>query len=424
MIKRLLPPKGGFAYESGFLVVTTIIGNVLGWVYQIYVARVLGLELFGVFCALVGIFSVAMLGGGAFRIQVAAVTARIAARWGGEAATGNFLRIGRQFIFVFLPILLVFLFASRPIASFLHTGSTGPVIVTGFAIFGTLLFSVTLGLMQGLQRFRSLGAVGYILPPALKLVFGFILVRAGLGLAGAMAAVLVAEFSGLSVAMLLWRKRFTRARRGKPVGDSSIYRLILPGLVFAFFLATPTNLDVPLAVHYFSPEQGGIFASAATFGKVITFLPLGVSLAMLPMVAERHARQEPTTRLALQGLAATIALSGVVALVYWFLPDILIRLFFGQPYLETRSILGWYGTAMVVFSANIFLVQYAVAINKRHYVFISGLTTVAIILGVVFWHTSLQQVVLVMLAGNLVLLLCCLPLLLPAGRGAGDTTRK
>ncbi len=80
MIKRLLALRGSFAYESGFLVIATVVGNALGWVFQILVARALGVELFGLFGALVGIFYVAMLGGGAFRIEVATITARIAAR--------------------------------------------------------------------------------------------------------------------------------------------------------------------------------------------------------------------------------------------------------------------------------------------------------------------------------------------------------
>jgi O-antigen/teichoic acid export membrane protein len=406
------------------LIMATIVGNALGWAYQIAVARILGVELFGVFGALVGIFYVAMLGGGAFRVEIAAITARVAARRGEDAAIGNFLRICRQFMLIFVPVLLIFLFASVPIASFLHVNSIGPVIVTGFTIFGTLLFMVALGFLQGLQRFRSLGVIGYIMPPALKLTSGLAFIMAGLGLVGAMLAVLVAEFSGLFASLWLWRKRLIRAPQAQSGSDGSVYRLILPGLVLALFLATPTNLDVPLVVHFFGPQAGGIFASAATLGKIITFLPMGVSLAVLPMVAEQHARRQPTTRLALQGLAATILLSGMVAFAYCFLPDFFINLFFGQSYLKMAAILGWYGATMVVFSANTLLVQYAVAMNRRFYVFISGLVTLAVILTVAFWHTSLQQVIFVMLAGNLLLFLVCLPLLLPVRRSAEDTTGK
>ena len=412
VVRRLRDIKGSFAYESGFLVVATVVGNTLGWVYHIFVARMLGVELFGLFGALVGLFYVAMLGGGAFRIEVAAVTARLAAQQGEGEAVAAFVRMGKKFFLVFLVPLVLFIIFARPIASFFHTDSTGVIIVVGFTIFGTLLFMVALGFLQGLQKFRHLAYIGYVLPPGIKLLAGVVLVLAGLKLLGALTAVVLAEFTGLVVAMFPWRKRFAHAIKSKSATDTSVFRLVLPGLVLAFFIAAPTNLDVPLVVHFFSAGDSGIYTCAATFGKIIVFLPIGVSLVMLPMVAEKQALKMPTRDLALQGLLFTFALCAVATLVCWLFPEFFINLFFGGSYLGAAELLSWYSAAMLVFALNLFLVQYAIAVGKRQYIFISGLATLVIILTISFGPGTLHQVIKVMLIGNLVLLLLCSPLLI------------
>jgi len=404
--------KGSFAYESGFLVLATVVGNVLGWVYHIFVARTLGVELFGLFGALVGLFYVAMLGGGAFRIEVATIMARLSAQQGEEEAVAAFVKMGQRFLLVFLVPLILFIIFARPIASFFHTDSTGVIIVVGFTIFGTLLFMVALGFLQGLQKFRRLGYIGYVLPPSIKLFSGVVLVLAGLKLLGALTAVVLAEFTGLFVAMFPWRKRFAHAMKHKSTTDISVFRMVLPGLVLAFFIATPTNLDVPLVVHFFSASEAGIYACAATFGKIIVFLPIGVSLVMLPMVAERHALKKSTRDLAWQGLLFTLVLCTVATLVCWLFPELFINIFFGKPYLEAAELLGWYSAAMLVFALNLFLVQYAIALGERRYIYISGLITLAIILTISFWPSTLHQVISVMLFGNLLLLFLCSPLLI------------
>ncbi len=412
MIHRLRDIKGSFAYESGFLVIATVAGNALGWVYQIFVARMLGVELFGLFGALGGLFYVAMLGGGAFRIEVAAITARLAAQQGEDEAVAAFLKMGKKFFLVFLVPLALFIVFARPIASFFHTDSIGVIIIVGFTVFGTLLFMVVLGFLQGLQKFRHLAYIGYILPPGVKLLSGVVFILSGLKLLGALSAVLLAEFTALIVATFPWRKRFAHALPSNTATDTSVFRLVLPGLVLAFFIAAPTNMDVPLVVHFFSAGESGIYACAATFGKIIIFLPIGVSLVMLPMVAKRHTLKMPTRDLAWQGLLFTLALCAVATLVCWLFPEFVISIFFGKSYLAAAELLGWYSTAMLVFALNLFLVQYALAVGKRQYIFLSGLVTLAIILTISFWPGTLHQVINVMLIGNLILLLLCSPLLL------------
>jgi len=417
MIRGLRDIKGSFAYESGFLVIATVAGNALGWVYQIFVARMLGVEIFGLFGALGGLFYVAMLGGGAFRIEVAAITARLAAQQGEDEAVAAFLKMGKKFFLVFLVPLILFIVFARPIASFFHTDSIGVIIIVGFTVFGTLLFMVVLGFLQGLQKFRHLAYIGYILPPGVKLLSGVVFILSGLKLLGALSAVLLAEFTALIVATFPWRKRFAHALTSNTAADTSVFRLVLPGLVLAFFIAAPTNMDVPLVVHFFSAGESGIYACAATFGKIIIFLPIGVSLVMLPMVAKRHALKMPTRDLAWQGLLFTLALCAVATLVCWLFPEFVISIFFGKSYLAAAELLGWYSTAMLVFALNLFLGQYALAVGKRQYIFISGLVTLAIILTISFWPGTLHQVINVMFVGNLVLLLLCSPLLLKKGLG-------
>ena len=418
LLRKPADGPGGLALTTGFVFVAMGAGNFMGYLYQLFVARTLGAETFGVFGALLGIFYVATLCGNGFRIGIAAGVARRVAELGEIQAVAPYLRKVIWLAPIFLGIPLSFLVTAKWISAWLHLASSGPILILGFAIFSTLLLAVGLGLLQGLQRFGRLVTIGYLLPQGLKLLFGAVFIIAGWQLLGAVGALLVSEFIPLSLVAWQFRKQLSMVSRTESLPDSLPSDGVFPGLLLAFFIAAPTNLDVVLVVHFFDAAQSGIYAAVATIGRVVIFLPMAVSLVVLPKVAERHASGLPTTDLVLKGLFFTIVVCAPAVLFCWLVPNTVIKLLFGEPYREAAPLVGWYSFAMLIFVVNLLLVQHLLAVGRRRHIYFIDSITFGTLLTIYFWHPAVQQVVTVLLAGNLITLCyvgICLGLWLKSG---------
>lgn len=91
-----------------------------------------------------------------------------------------------------LIVFVLLLSSSNHIASFLNIKSTIPVVIVAVVLIFSVLVPVNTGILQGLQKFEWLGFIN-VLYAATKLISGIILVRIGLGVNGALGALIVAS---------------------------------------------------------------------------------------------------------------------------------------------------------------------------------------------------------------------------------------
>ena len=138
---------------------------------------------------------------------------------------------------------------------------------------------------------------------------------------------------------------------------------------------------------------------------------MAVSLILLPRATERHTLGQDTRNILLQSLILTFILSGGVALICWVFPDTVIRLFFGEAYLEAAALVGLYASAMLLFSLNIVLIHYSLAIHNLWLMLLADIITLVEVVAIVLMHQSLFQIMWILVWGNLLILLVNLPYL-------------
>jgi len=393
-----------FALQTTKLFIASALGGLLGYVYLLLAGRALGAESYGAFGSLFGIFYVFSLVGDALRIAIANQVASLAAREGDSAAIGVVLKSAAKLVLVGLLIVILLMANSAAVASFFHMSSTGPVLVLGGALLTTLLLFVLLGIIQGLQLFGWLALAGYLLPHGLKLAFGALALWMGWKLVGLVGALLASNAIAIGIALLPLSRLATAAMRRSPSAPSVHFgRLAAPALMIGIVICVPTSVDVMLVTHFFDSESAGLYNAAATMGKVVLFLPIAVSLVMLPRVSERHGLGGETRSLLRLGLTCVAAISGAITIAYWILPEGLVRLLFGQEYLLAAPLIGWYGIAMTLFAINYLFAQYDLATsNTRGLMMAIGITLIQVIV-IATVHSSLLQIIRVLLLGNLVL---------------------
>lgn len=340
MLARARQHSGGL-----YLFVATFVANVLGYGYQVVMARLLRPEEYAVLTALFGILILESISSQVIQSATAKLAAQYRAR-DEEAALHAFVR--RWAVRVgggAAAIGLVVATLSGAIASALALPALS-VALLGLTLFLALSFTFGLGLLQGLARFVWMGTA-LIAQAGARLAVGVVLVLAGLGVDGAFSGATAAIAISLAVLAVPLVPLF-RAARGSTVkhelGGAETRFFALSAVVLLAYAAL-TNIDAVLARSLLGPDEAGAYAGAITMGKIVLFAPIAIGFLLLERTARAHARGEDTDRALYLALAFVLATSGLVALAYILLPEFIVPIVVGSQYPETAKIVGTYGVA-------------------------------------------------------------------------------
>ncbi len=340
MLARARQHSGGI-----YLFVATSVANVLGFGYQIVMARLLRPEEYAVLTALFGILILESISSQVIQSATAKLAAQYRAR-DEEAALHAFVRrwavrVGGGAAAVGLLVAVL----SGAIARVLALPALS-VALLGLTLFLALSFTFGLGLLQGLARFVWMGTA-LIAQAGARLGVGLVLVLAGLGVDGAFTGATAAIAISLAVLAVPLIPLF-RAARGSTVkhelGADETRFFALSAVVLLAYAAL-TNIDAVLARSLLGPEEAGAYAGAITMGKIVLFAPIAIGFLLLERTARAHARSEDTDRALYLALAFVLATSGLVAVAYILLPEFLVPIVVGSQYPETAKIVGTYGVA-------------------------------------------------------------------------------
>jgi O-antigen/teichoic acid export membrane protein len=340
VIARARQHSGGL-----YLFGATFVANILGYGYQVVMARLLRPEEYAVLTALFGILILESISSQVIQSATAKLAAQYRAR-DEEAALHAFVRrwavrVGGGAAAVGLLVAVL----SGAIAGALALPPLS-VALLGVTLFLALVFTFGLGLLQGLARFVWMGTA-LIAQAGGRLAVGVVLVFAGFGVDGAFTGATAAIAISLLV-LAVPLVPLLRAARGSTVkhelGATETRFFALSAVVLLAYAAL-TTIDAVLARPLLGPEGAGAYAGAVTMGKIVLFAPIAIGFLLLERTARAHARGEDTDRALYLALAFVLATSGLVAAAYILLPQFLVPLIVGSQYPETAKIVGTYGVA-------------------------------------------------------------------------------
>jgi O-antigen/teichoic acid export membrane protein len=340
MLARARQHSGGL-----YLFVATFVANVLGYGYQVVMARLLRPEEYAVLTALFGILILESISSQVIQSATAKLAAQYRAR-DEEAALHAFVRrwaarVGGGAAAVGVLVALL----SGALAGALALPALS-VALLGLTLFLALVFSFGLGLLQGLARFVWMGTA-LVAQAGGRLAAGVMLVLAGFGVDGAFTGATAAIALSLGVLAIPLIPLF-RAARGSTVkhelGPAETRFFALSAVVLLAYAAL-TNIDAVLARSLLGADAAGAYAGAITMGKIVLFAPIAIGFLLLERTARAHARGEDTDRALYLALAFVLATSGLVALAYILLPEFIVPIVVGSQYPETPKIVGTYGVA-------------------------------------------------------------------------------
>ncbi|PYX40315.1 MAG: hypothetical protein DMG81_06705 [Acidobacteria bacterium] len=290
---------------------------------------------------------------------------------------------------------------STVIAQYLRLPSSHDIVLLAI---GTALYvplGVRRGMLQGCYDFTRL-AINFVLEALIKIVGALLLLHYGFGVTGVIAAVV---FS-IAIAYATADPPIQRTSERKPVSVS--FREGMQASVFFLAQVIISNLDILLVKHYFAPDVAGLYAVVALVGRVVYMFSWSVISSMFPVSAAAH---QKTSRTVLQ--SALLLVSGMTAMftvAVWLAPLSLWKSVLGSTFLDAShasfsSLLASYSAMTAVYSVAVVLLTYEMSRRIANATWVqlgfSGLLPV----GIMLFHETLHQVIMVQLFLMLGLLL-------------------
>jgi O-antigen/teichoic acid export membrane protein len=390
---------------STILFITSMVGNVANYFFQFYMSRYLSVDNFGAMSSLLSLMVITSVPSAAILLIITKYSSEFKARDEIYHIQSLLLRAFKHIGSLALVILMIFLASSDIISTYLQIDARLPIILIGLAIFFSLLSTINMGILQGLQRFLALGVCGG-LSGVFRLVIGAVFVYLGLHLNGALLGILLAALLALVISFFPLRHVIASPplQARWQISPVEIISYGIPVTLTSLTIMALTNVDLVMVKHYFPPQEAGYYAACAVLGRTVFYLPGVIVMAMFPMVSEGHTLNRDTSRLLQRALSYTFLMAAAGAFILLSFPELMLITLFGERFETASHLLRLYAVAMLPVGLINILANYSLARRKIKYIYLMLSTTIAEIVLIHFLHASLAQVIHIVIAIGLFLL--------------------
>lgn len=297
----------------------------------------------------------------------------------------------RKNLFIFgLIAMLIILLLSPMIISLLHLPSIlFPVFISINFFIG--LFSVlTKSMLQGFLKFFAF-FVTNLTEVLAKIVLAVILVILGFSIIGAYFALVASLMVSYLVASYFIKKenlsfeKFTQRR--------NIFKYSIPVFLTTLSLTSLFTTDIILVRFFFPGVESGYYAALSVLGKVIFFASSPLTIAMFPIVSEKHAVGKKFQHLIFTSFALTLIIALALITTYYLFPEFMIGILFGSQYLRIVPLLGLFGVFIGIYSLCVFLANFYLAIHRKVIAFFVMIAAILQIFLIILFHRDLLQII-------------------------------
>lgn len=390
------------ARASAWLFVGSIAGGILGYVFQLLMGRMLSTQEYGLFSATMALFAVLATPLSTLVMVVSRKVSEYRAKLDYGSITHFYYSINLRSAIVGVMLAGVCYFLAPHVQFYLKAPNLIPVYLLGALLFLSFLPVINNAFLQGLQSFTWLSASSFLVF-LFKIIFAVVLVWLGYGVAGAIAGTLLAT-------LLVWLITYGVLRGPLAEGRGKLFQtahLSFKSALPVFFANTAftamTQLDMVLVNNYFSAHEAGLYAAASILGKAILYLPSGIAIALFPMVAENHARDEGSSHLLLQSLRLVLILCGAGSIFYFFYGEWFVQLLYGERYRGAGELLQYFGFALMPMALVTVAEYFMIAKGRIMFAYLFMIAAPLQILAVYLHHESLLIVVGIMAASGFLL---------------------
>jgi O-antigen/teichoic acid export membrane protein len=372
--------------------------NVLGLVFTIVFARLLGASGYGSLAVLISAYIILMVPGSALQIAVAREVSSELAAGSAKAGEGARRWLARLVAAAFV-VALVAIPLRSVLGAIVNVDDLWAAAAVPVTALLWMILSVERGVLQGFQRYRAV-ALSIVGEATLRILFALLLVGVGLDVTGAFLGNALA-FVALALLLLVPMNR-QLPHGTRPAHGEARLRDLLAGsrapVVALTLLLTLQELHVIIVKHEATGDTAGSYAVAVVAAKAIIWIAVGLGMYLVPETA-RRARMGVDGRPILMRTLGLIALAGVpMVLFYAAAGKPLLKAVFGEDLTEASGALPWLGLAMVMLACVYLAVQYQLALRRWKFIWILAVAVPLEVGALILIGANLTTVALALLA--------------------------
>jgi O-antigen/teichoic acid export membrane protein len=390
------PPPAERSNAKGVSVLTILVllGSGLNYLSSVIFSRVLDPVGFGELTSLLALAAIVA-------VPTVAGQTLVAERVAVHASQGRLDRVrymvrhGSAHILVIATAgTVAYLLCIPIIAEVMSLEVVTPAVALSAVIFFGFVVPFALGVLQGLNRLVLFGLLVATMSLS-RIVFGvgWVLVANESGAGGAIAGQALGMAGALALAA--WMLRDMGLRRGSGAAKSGLRRrpgrqAMTASLAFVAF-AVISSLDLLLAKVYLEPREVGVYAAVSAIGKVVTFLPATIAVAMVPNAARANLDGRSHVVLRHSGLLV-FATAMIAAVPLLLAPDFVVGMMFGPGYEEAADAVLPIVIAGAALAMINLLVVYVVAIRDQRWGVLLLIALVIQVVGIASFHDSVREI--------------------------------
>lgn len=388
---------------SFYLFLGTLAGNVLAFVLNLFLVRLLSYAQYAEITAIVSLITLISIPSIAFLPTIVQFAGRYFARSEFAEAAELFRQSTiKIFVLAIILIALFIVFASF-LANFLHITNSFEIVISGIVV-GSMYISITnTAFLQSLLKFQFL-AFTLTLGGVLKLLLSIGFLFAGFGIAGILWGYFLAFVIPLLITFIPL-KSFTikKLKEKTKIHNKEIFVYGLPAAIAIFSLSSFTSTDILLVKHFFPSSTAAMYSGLSLVGRIIFYFSAPISTVMFPLVTKRfHSGKNPRSLLYASFLLV-LAPSLLLTILYFSFPHVIISLVLGKHYYAVAGYLGWFGLYLSIFSLLNISVNFLLSIKKTSVSYVIAVGAILQIVGINLFHGNVASIIAISLILSLVL---------------------
>ena len=394
--------------EGGVLFIASLIGGFSNYLYNIIIGRMLGPENYSEVTALFSVIVIASVPSATIQTVITKFTAKYNAHNDQHKIQQLLRTVASRLAIAGLIFFGVFILFSRMISNYMKIESIIPIVLLGIILIPSTVLPAYRGALQGMQKYLDFSISG-TLEVLSKLIFGFVLVYLGYKTNGAVLGLSLAGIVALFFTRIQLHSFFTKKTIKLEEQEQIIYREIFKysGSVILNLLCFTilTNSTMILVKHYFAPDLAGMYAGAETISKIVMFLTGIIPIMIFPKAAALHAKNLDSKKILLTSIGVVFGVGLIFVSGAFSLSGIIMASFFGEKFRGSESLLGPLSIVMTMYSLYNIMSIYQLSVNNFKFIYGTIIISIAQIGFISWFHSSLKQVITIMILSSICIVL-------------------
>lgn len=403
MIRKIIAHK--FFTASFWIFLSTGILNVGNYFFHVVLYRILGQSNFGLLESSVSILYMLTIPIGTLTIVVIKYVSYYKGKNNLEAISHFYQYLIASTFRYGIVISVILLLLSPFLMKLLRIPS--PLII--ILLIGTFLIGILSNInkafLQGVMNFFGI-TVSSISDVSSKLFFSIVLVLLGFGVGGALFGIILSSILSYFVSFHFIKD--LKPKKGDIAEKKEMLLYAIPAFFMSLAITSLYTSDIILARYFLPSVVAGSYAALSILGKVIVFGVSPLIQVMFPFVSENHARGRRHSHYFFLSLLFTSIGAVFITTMYFLFPKFIVGFLYATANQTIIKNAGFFGLFMSLYAVCAVFINYYLAIHKTKPIIAVSIAATAQVAGIILFHNSIEQIIMVSIVTLFVLLISLL----------------